>query len=75
MHWKQYPVVGVVAGTSSSEEIDSQLQELESRIATKALELGVLVAKGSLFSWNNKAGGQLHFRMTFAAADKGNTFS
>ncbi len=71
MHWSRHPVVGKLAGTLSSEEIDSKVQELESRIAAKALEDGVLVAKGSLFSWNNNAGGQLHLRMTFVAAAKG----
>jgi aromatic amino acid aminotransferase I / 2-aminoadipate transaminase len=66
LDWRQHPLLGGLS--ASTEEIDSRICELESRIAAKALENGVLVTKGSLFSFNKKPNGELHFRLTFAAA-------
>lgn len=65
------PWIPGAASSVSTQHPKSWLQEIESRIAAKALGDGVLAAKGSLFSWDKKPGGQLHFRVTFAAADKG----
>lgn len=66
LDWRKHPHLDMKSTSSEGTEI--QLSELEARIATKALANGVLVTKGSLFSTNKNFNGQLHFRMTFAAA-------
>lgn len=66
--WKQHPRLSSLAG--SVVELDALLLDLEERIAARSLEKGVLVTKGSLFSYDKKPNGQLHFRMTFAAASE-----
>ncbi|GKZ22025.1 hypothetical protein AbraIFM66951_007220 [Aspergillus brasiliensis] len=68
--WTQHPQAKVLS-EASLEELDAQVVALEEKIAAKALEKGVLVTKGSLFSSNKGLNSQLHFRMTFAAAEEG----
>lgn len=66
--WRQHPRLTSLGG--SLEGINTQLLAIESQIAAKSLENSVLVTKGSLFSPNQKLNGQLHFRLTFAAASR-----
>ncbi|KZF19087.1 aromatic aminoacid transaminase [Xylona heveae TC161] len=49
----------------------SQQAEIEERIQSNALKNGVKVAKGSLFSADRRYDGKLQFRITYAAASKG----
>ncbi|KAL3440656.1 pyridoxal phosphate-dependent transferase [Aspergillus insuetus] len=68
--WRGHP--GLKSKVSAqAEELNAQLQALEARITDDALSRGVLVTRGSLFSWNKRPNGELHFRMTFAAASEG----
>ncbi|KAL4812583.1 pyridoxal phosphate-dependent transferase [Aspergillus spinulosporus] len=70
VNWRRHPVIGNLETEVTSEEIDSRLQGLEVQIVSDALSRGVLVTKGSLFSWDKKPNSELHFRITFAAAEK-----
>ncbi|KAL4899921.1 hypothetical protein BDW74DRAFT_188812 [Aspergillus multicolor] len=76
--WKEHPIFQKNFSTTSpsvgwnQEDHGRQIQTLEAHILAQCLEVGVLVAKGSLFSANRNGGalGQLNFRMTFAAAEE-----
>lgn len=52
VNWRRYPVIGELETKATPEEVDSHLQGLEAQIVSDALSRGVLVTKGSLFSWN-----------------------
>ncbi|KAL4768437.1 hypothetical protein BDW60DRAFT_197553, partial [Aspergillus nidulans var. acristatus] len=68
--WRRHPVIGNLETEAMPEEVDSRLQELEIQIVSDALSRGALVTKGSLFSWNKRPNGELHFRITIAAAEE-----
>ncbi|KAL4962742.1 pyridoxal phosphate-dependent transferase [Aspergillus stella-maris] len=68
--WRRHPAFRA-DGPIQGEELDSRLLALGARIADDALQLGVLVTQDSLFSRNKRSNGELHFRMTFAAASEG----
>lgn len=68
LDWRHHPQLAHL--NRSPDEIDARILEIELQIANKSLEKGVLVTRGSLFSSNNKLNGQLHFRLTFAAASR-----
>ncbi|KAL3429966.1 pyridoxal phosphate-dependent transferase [Aspergillus tetrazonus] len=70
VNWRRHPIIGDLETKATPEEVDSHLQGLEAQIVSDALSRGVLVTKGSLSSWNKRPNGELHFRMTFAAAEK-----
>ncbi|KAL5342063.1 pyridoxal phosphate-dependent transferase [Aspergillus crustosus] len=65
--WKKRLVLR--AFERDDDDLETELQKLETRVEEKARAYGVLVAKGSLCSWNKKLNGELRFRLTFAAAD------
>ncbi|KAE8360759.1 L-kynurenine/alpha-aminoadipate aminotransferase [Aspergillus caelatus] len=49
-------------------EMEELLSEIAEKINNNAIENGVQVTKGSLFTSNQKPNGELQFRLTFAAA-------
>ena len=67
LDWRQHPEF---RDWNVGQEVESQLAEIEDRILLCTLLNGVQVTKGSLFHWNKKPVNQIHFRMTFAAAQE-----
>lgn len=67
--WRSHPRLADVSGLSPR-QIDGSLAEIETAVVSAALDLGVQVTKGSLFTYNKRPNGVLGFRLTFGAAPK-----
>lgn len=67
--WRTHPRLADVSGLSPR-RVDDSLAEIETAVVSAALELGVQVTKGSLFTYNKRPNGVLGFRLTFGAAPK-----
>ena len=67
--WRKHLRLGSKA-TLILDQVDNQLAEIETAIVSRALENGMHVTKGSLFTYNKRPNGELNFRLTFGAAPK-----
>ncbi|KAJ5798631.1 L-kynurenine/alpha-aminoadipate aminotransferase [Penicillium pulvis] len=67
LDWSRHPRF---RNQTSHKNLIGALADIENNLLTLAFKNGVQVTKGSLFHCNKSPSGELHFRLTFAAAVK-----